>query len=163
MEKYGQISITIGALGIVIVLIGLFPGIVGLEATAGVGVLQILVILLGFTILFTSAYVFVKQTFYPGLPTTLAQDIGLRLTLTGLVIAAAAGLADVLGFGSHPSTATSRPLMGRLQALAFISNILIASAGVLIFALFGPQDTDQPAADDEAPAIPPGDDTPTLQ
>ncbi len=148
MEKYGQISITIGALGIVTILIGLFPGIVGLEAAAGVGVLQVLVILLGFTILFTSAYVFVKQNFYPGLPTTLAQDIGLRLTLTGLLIAAAAGLADVLGFGSHPSTATSRPLMGRLQALAFIGNILVASAGVLIFALFGPHPSDSDSGGD---------------
>ena len=43
MEKYGQISITIGALGVVITLIGLFPGIVGLEASEGVGVLQVLV------------------------------------------------------------------------------------------------------------------------
>ncbi|MBI5958355.1 MAG: hypothetical protein HY866_06465 [Chloroflexi bacterium] len=138
MEKYGQISITIGTLGIVIALMGVFPGIVGLEATEGIGVLQVLVMLAGFSILFSSAYVFVKQTFYPGLPTTLSQDIGLRLTLTGLLIAAAAGLADVLGFGSHPSTAASRPLLGRLQVMGFIGSLLLASAGVMIFALFGP-------------------------
>ena len=76
MEKYSQISITLGALGIVIALIGLFPGIVGLETVEGVGVLQVLVILLGFTILFTGAYLFARQVFYPGMPTTLAQDIG---------------------------------------------------------------------------------------
>lgn len=138
MEKYAQISITIGALGVVIALIGLFPGIIGLETVEGVGVLQVLVILLGFSVLFTGAYLFVKQTFYPGLPTTLAQDIGIRLTLTGLLIAGAAGLADVLGFGSHGLTEDTRPLLGHLQSIALVSGFLIASSGVLIFAMFGP-------------------------
>jgi hypothetical protein len=138
MQRYSEISITVGALGIVITLIGLFPGIVGLEAAAGVGVLQVLVILLGFSILFASAFFFVKKAFYDGQPATLAQEIGVRLTLTGLLIAGAAGLADVLGFGSHPSTPSTRPFLGRLQAIVFIGGILLASSGVLVYALFGP-------------------------
>jgi len=123
MGRYSEISITVGALGIVITLIGLFPGIVGLEAAAGVGVLQVLVILLGFSILFSSAFFFAKKAFYDGQPATLAQEIGIRLTLTGLLIAGAAGLADVLGFGSHPSTPDSRPFLGRLQAIVFTGGI----------------------------------------
>lgn len=164
MEKYGQISITIGALGIVIVLIGLFPGITGVKTTPGIGVLQVLIILLGFCILFTGAYLFVKKAFYSGMPTTLAQDIGIRLTLTGLVIAGAAGLADVLGFGSHPSTPTSRPLMGRLQTLAFIGNILVASSGVVIYALFGPhpQNSDHSDTSSETPPVSPDGDQPPV-
>ena len=146
MERYTQTSITIGALGIVITLIGLFPGIIGLETVGGVGVLQVLVILLGFSIIFIGAYLFVKQTFYPGLPTTLAQDIGVRLTLTGLLIAAAAGLADVLGFGSHGAADNTRPLLGRLQAIGFIGGFLIASLGVGLFTLFGPS----PQSEDDA-------------
>jgi hypothetical protein len=142
MEKYSQISITIGTLGVMIVLIGLFPGITGLRTTSGVGVLQVLVILLGFSVLFTGAYLFAKQTFFPHLPNTLGQDIGIRLTLTGLLIAAAAGLADVLGFGSHPSTPTSPPLLGRLQAIGFVAGILLASSGVVVYVLFGPSPPD---------------------
>ncbi|MBN2304485.1 MAG: hypothetical protein JXQ72_08420 [Anaerolineae bacterium] len=138
MKRYGQISITIGALGVVITLTGLYPGIVGLETVEGVGVLQVLGILLGFSLLFFAAYIFAKQTFYAGVPRTLAQDIGLRLTLTGLLIGAAGGLADVLGFGSHAPTETVRPLLGRLQAIVLVGGILIASSGVLIYALFGP-------------------------
>lgn len=150
MERHTQFSIILGALGMVIALIGLFPGIVGLETVEGVGVLQVLVILTGFTVLFIAAYVFVKQTFYPGLPTTLAQDIGVRLTMTGLLVAAAAGLADVLGFGTHGPVIEGRPLMGRLQAIGFIGGFLIASAGVVIFAWFGPS---QPETDDhDAPS-----------
>ena len=149
MERYGEICITIGTLGIVITLIGLFPGIIGLETTAGIGVLQVLVILAGFSVLFTGAFLFAKQAFYAGMESTLAQDIGLRLTLTGLLIAAAAGLADVLGFGSHPSSSSTRPLLGHLQAVGFISGILIASSGVLIYALFGPQGSDSETPDQD--------------
>jgi hypothetical protein len=146
MERYSQVSITIGTLGVVITLIGLFPGIAGLEAASGVGVLQVLVILLGFSLLFTGAYIFAKQRFFPGLPSTLAQDIGVRLTMTGLLFSAAAGLADVLGFGSHAPTKTQRPLLGNWQAVAFIAGFLIASAGIVIFVLFGPE---QPESDSE--------------
>lgn len=138
MEKYGQISITIGALGIMLTLIGLFPGIVGLEVTQGIGVLQVLVILLGFAVLFAAAHLYVKITYYAGQPSTLAQSIGLRLTLTGLLVAAAAGLADVLGFGTHTSTTNTRPFLGAWQAVGFVGGILIASAGVLVYAAFGP-------------------------
>jgi hypothetical protein len=154
MEKYSQISITLGALGIVITLVGLFPGIVGLETVEGVGVLQVLVILLGFSVLFTGAYLFARRVFYPGRPNTLAQDIGTRLTMTGLLIAAAAGLADVLGFGSHGSSEGTRPLLGRLQAIVFVGGILLASSGVIIFAVFGPSQEKRTDSDGE-------DDTPT--
>lgn len=150
MGKYGELSITIGALGVVITLIGLFPGLVGLEAASGVGVLQVLVILLGFGILFTGAYMFAKTAFYAGLPNSLAQDIGIRLTLTGLLVAGAAGLADVLGFGSHPPTPERRPLLGHLQAAVFIGGILLAALGVVIFALFGPAEDDSDADSSEA-------------
>ncbi|NLX10053.1 MAG: hypothetical protein GXY36_10390 [Chloroflexi bacterium] len=156
MEKYAQISITVGALGVVITLIGLFPGIIGLETVRGVGVLQVLVILAGFSLLFLSAYVFMKWSFYAGLHNTLAQDIGLRLTLTGLLIAAAGGLADVLGFGSHPSTPTTRPLLGHWQAATFVGGFLIASSGVIIYALFGPpRDSDESGDEDEGDLFPP--------
>jgi hypothetical protein len=138
MERYSEVSISIGAFGVVIALIGLFPGIIGLETAEGVGVLQVLVILLGFSVLFISAYLFAKKAFYAGQPATLAQDIGIRLTMTGLLIAGAAGMADVLGFGSHPSTPDTRPMLGRLQAAVFIGGILLASSGVAIYALFGP-------------------------
>ncbi len=158
MEKYAQISITLGSLGIVIALIGLFPGIIGLETVEGVGVLQVLVILLGFTVLFIGAYLFARQVFYPGMPTTLAQDIGIRLTMTGLLIAAAAGLADVLGFGSHGLTQDERPLLGRLQALAFVGGILLASSGVILFAMLGPaQSPDDDSDSDSSLPTPPSD------
>ena len=67
------------------------------------------------------------------------------MTLTGLLIAAAAGLADVLGFGSHTAATAPRPLLGHLQAWGFVGGITLASLGVVIYALMGPQ----PPSDDE--------------
>ncbi|NDJ78474.1 MAG: hypothetical protein GYB65_19670 [Chloroflexi bacterium] len=153
MERYTQFTITLGALGVVIALIGLFPGIIGLETTEGVGVLQVLVLLAGFSVLFLAAYIFVKRSFYAGLRNTLAQDIGIRLTMTGLLAAAAAGLADVLGFGSHPGPDDARPMLGRLQAIALVSSILVASLGVVIYAIFGPEDSASETDDSDNPAI----------
>ena len=158
MERYSETSITVSALGVVVTLIGLFPAIIGLESVPGIGVLQVIVILAGFGLLFLGAYIFVHQAFYRGTHRTLAQDIGIRLTLTGLVIAAAAGLADVLGFGSHPPTPETRPLLGTLQALVFVGGFLVSSSGVVIYALFGPRaepedesGEEQPEAADEQP------------
>jgi hypothetical protein len=72
--------------------------------------------------------------------------------MTGLLIAAAAGLADVLGFGSHGAAENTRPLLGRLQAIVFVGGILLASLGVIIFAVFGPaQDEDDDPGDDDSP------------
>ncbi|HML20382.1 MAG TPA: hypothetical protein PKD09_01960 [Aggregatilinea sp.] len=155
MERHVEVSITVGALGVIITLMGLFPGIAGLEVTPGIGVLQVLVILLGFSLMCIAAYVFARQAFFAGLPTTLGQDIGVRLTLTGLLFAAAAGLADVLGFGSHMPTATTRPLLGTWQAIAFIGGFLIASSGIVLYTLMGPSRSDDDDSDDNNSPRPP--------
>src|SRR5688572_30421532 len=138
MAKLSQAGIAIALLGGMISLIGLFPTIIGLEQASGIGVFQILVILAGFSILIMGAFIFVQSTYYPGIKHNLAQQIGLRLSMTGLVIAVAAGLADVLGFGSHPvGIEGQRPLLGTIQAFGLIGGFIIASIGVLIFALMG--------------------------
>jgi hypothetical protein len=138
MSKLSQVGIAITVLGGVITLIGLFPGVIGLEQSPGVGILQILVILAGFSILIIGAFMFVQNEYYPGVKHNLAQQIGLRLSMTGLVIAAASGLADVLGFGSHPpGLEGQRPFLGIYQATGLIGGFVIASIGVVIFVLMG--------------------------
>ena len=146
MGKLSQVGIAVAVLGGVITLIGLFPSITGFEPLQGIGILQILVILTGFSTLITGTFIFVQTTYYPGVRHNLAQQIGVRLSMTGLVIATASGLADVLGFGTHPPSAEQRPFLGTLQAAGLIGGFLIASAGVLIFAMLG--DSDPP--DDSA-------------
>jgi hypothetical protein len=146
MAKLAQIGIAIAVLGGVITLIGLFPEVTGLAASPGIGIIQIIVILIGFSILIFGAYIFVQATYYPGIPHNLAQQIALRLSMTGLLIASASGLADVLGYGSHPPGPDQRPFLGTWQAIGLIGGFVIASIGIIIFALMGP-----PGPPDDSP------------
>jgi hypothetical protein len=139
LERLAQIGILIGTLGLMLTLIGLFPSITGVEPKQGVGVLQILLILIGLSLVIIGALIFVKSIFYPFKKLNLAQEIAVRLSLTGLLVTAAGGLADVLGFGSHPPNGEENlPLLGNWQAVTMIMGFLVASFGVMIFALMGP-------------------------
>ncbi|GIK63479.1 MAG: hypothetical protein BroJett018_12730 [Chloroflexota bacterium] len=147
-ERVGQLAILIGTLGLMLVLIGLFPTITGLEPKSGIGVLQILVACIGLTLLIIGALLFSKITFYPHQPTNLAQQIGVRLSLTGLLMTGAAGLADVLGFGSHAPDSANQivPVLGKWQAFGMIVGFMVASLGVIVFTWMGPSSTDDPAS-----------------
>jgi hypothetical protein len=144
MQRVAQFGIALGALGAVLTFMGLFPGVTGLRPTAGIGIMQIFSILTGFMLLILGALIYVKFTFYTFKPANLAQQIGIRLALTGLLFAAMAGMSDVLGFGSHPIESQSGILFGVLQAFGIIGSFLIASIGVLVYAVTGSPDGDEP-------------------
>jgi uncharacterized membrane protein len=118
-------------------LMGLFPGITGIRPTTTIGIIQIFTILAGFGLMIIGALVYVKFMFYAAHEASLAQQVGVRLALTGLVFAAICGLADVLGFGSNLREQNSDFLLGPLQAFGVIGSFLVASAGVLIYAITG--------------------------
>lgn len=132
-----QFGIAIAALGIVLTLMGLFPGVTGIQPAAGVGVVQFLLILIGFTLLDFGALIYVKFTFYVGQTANLTQQIGVRLALTGLVLAGLIGMADFLGFGSHARTATTDVYFGQFQALGLIGSLMVSALGVMIYAVMG--------------------------
>jgi hypothetical protein len=146
MVRVGQFGIVLGALGAVLAFMGLFPGVTGVEPTLGIGVVQIVLILTGFSLLIAGAFIYAKYTFYVQKHSNLAQQIGLRLSMTGLLFAGMTGAADILGFGSNPRTETSDIFFGPWQAVGLIGGFLIAALGVLIYALTGnvdDGDTDQ--------------------
>jgi hypothetical protein len=133
-----QIGIALSTLGAVLAFMGMFPGVTGLDATAGIGVLQIVVILTGFTLLIGGALLYVQGAFYPGIKHNLAQQIAVRLSATGLLFSAIASLGDLLGFGSHPPGITDGPFLGYWQAAGLIGGFLVASLGVVLFVVLGP-------------------------
>jgi hypothetical protein len=135
MPRIAQLGIALGALGTVLTFMGLFPGVTGLSPAKGIGIVQIVTMLIGFTLLITGALIYVKFTFYVGHSANLAQQIGIRLALTGLLFAAMSGMADIVGFGSHGSATHSEPLFGMLQAIGIIGSFIIAALGVLIYAV----------------------------
>lgn len=146
MPRVAQFGIALGVLGIVLTLMGLFPGVTGLEPTRGIGITQISAILTGFLLLILGALIYVKFTFYVRRAANLAQQIGVRLAMTGLLFAAMSGYADILGFGSHERTAISDIFLGNLQAIGIIGSFAMASIGVLIYAVSGDLSSDNGTA-----------------
>jgi hypothetical protein len=138
-----QVGIIVSTLGAVLALMGMFPGVTGLDATAGIGVLQIVLILVGFGLLISGALLYVQGAFYPGVKHNLAQQIAVRLSASGLLFCAIAGMGDLLGFGSHPPILTDGPFLGYWQAVGLIGGFVVSSFGVVLFALAGPPFEDE--------------------
>jgi hypothetical protein len=132
-----QIGIALGALGIVISFMGLFPGITGISTGSGIGSVQFAAILAGFALLALGGFIYAKFTLYPGRPSTFAQQIGIRLMLTGIVLAGMMGFADVLGFGSHPPGEESEPFFGTVQAALVLLCLVMSLTGILVYAVSG--------------------------
>lgn len=132
-----QIGIALSALGVVLAFMGLFPGITGIVTGAGIGIFQFSSIMVGFGLLNLGALIYVKFTIYASQASTMAQQIGIRLSLTGLVLAGMAGFADVLGFGSHSVAQATDTFFGSVQALLVIACFLISAVGVLVYAVSG--------------------------
>lgn len=133
MSRLAQLGVLIVVLGGVVMFLGLFPSAVDAEGTAGIGVAQILAALAGLSFIVLGAYLVVYALFHRGRPRTLLGDIAIRMGLTGMVLAAAATLADVMGFGSH--TGAQGPLFGWMQAAGLLAGFGIAALGVLIYGL----------------------------
>lgn len=139
-QQLVQFGILVGTLGVVLCLIALYPGITGLEPKPGIGILQVMIVLGGMLLIMSGALLFVKVGFYFKLPSTLAQRIAVRLSLTGILFSAASGLADVLGYGSNPTAGVeSFPILGSYQTGGMVIGFLIATLGVLLFGVRGPK------------------------
>ena len=134
MNRLAQASVLTAVIGSVVMFIGLFPDAMGIDNTPGIGLAQVVTTLTGLILLTTSAYVFTYAMVHRGREVTLSQDIGVRMGLSGLTFAIAAGLADVLGFGSH-SLYGGGVSVGQLQATGMVIGFLIAALGVLIYGM----------------------------
>lgn len=137
MIGIAQFGIVLAAFGVVLALMGLFPGVTGIQLAFGVGIVQFVSILLGFALLDLGALIYIKFSFYVGRPANLGQQIGVRLMLTGLVLAGLTGMADFLGFGSHLRSPGTDIFFGQLQALGLLGSLLISALGVMIYAVIG--------------------------
>lgn len=141
MVRIGQVGVLLGTAGIMLALTGLFPGLAGQPAMRGIGALQIVTVLVGLSLLIFGALLYVKATFYPRTRANFAQQIAVRLSLTALLLAAMAAVADVLGFGSNVRALYAEDIyFGPLQAAGLIGGFVAAAAGVLLYALGGIQD-----------------------
>lgn len=131
MGRLSQFGVFFMVLGGVVLFLGLFPGAVDLDSTPGIGIAQMVGMMGGLILLVVGAYVVAHGLMPPRPGRSLLRDIGIRLGLTGMVFAAAATLADSMGFGSH--SGSGGPLFGWLQTTGMLLGFLMAAAGVLIY------------------------------
>ena len=137
MWRFAQVGIALGSMGVMLCLMGLFPGVTGAAITVGIGLIQVTMVLLGYALLILGALVYLKFTFYLDIPSTLAQQIGTRLALTGILFAALSGLADILGFGTHIRNDVGDIFFGQLQMVGILASFALSSLGVLVYVLAG--------------------------
>lgn len=133
MTRFAQLGVFFAVLGGVVLFLGMFPQSIDANLSPDIGPVQLLIMLVGLALLVFGAYLFAFATIHRGNPRTLQRDVGVRMGLTGVVFAAAATMADVLGFGSHlPSDGA---FFGWLQATGLLVGFGFAALGVLVYVL----------------------------
>ncbi len=100
--------------GFLLVVLGAKPEFFGMDRSPVIGFIQTSAFLVGLGVIGCSGY-FCLMSFWPKGYTTITADFGLRLVATGWLIALFSGMADVIGFGSHPMTGLV--FFGKLQAM----------------------------------------------
>jgi len=128
-----QFGLGLAIFGFFVFTLGTDPGLYGLDRSPVVGFVQIAVLLVGLGMICFGGTV-ALNVLWEGLEKSIAADIGYRLVSTGFVFAAAAGMADVFGFGSQPFPAI--PYFGPWQAAGVMTGEVIIILG---FALMIPR------------------------
>jgi hypothetical protein len=126
-----RLGVAVVGAGFVLFVVGVFPELIGLDFTPGVGVVQIFTLLLGISVMTLGAYVYMYATRHRALPRRLREDIGVRLMATGVVVAITTGLADVIGIGTH--FGQQRPYFGPVQAWGVALGVFFVIAGIALY------------------------------
>lgn len=128
-----RLGLTATIIGFIVFLLGVDPGLFGLDRSPVTGFVQIAVFLIGLAVICLGGYVSLN-TLWNGRQKSIAADIGFRLVSTGYVIAVAAGMADMFGFGNHPFPKI--PYFGPWQAVGVMFAEIIIAVGFFLLIPF---------------------------
>jgi len=120
-----RIGLVLTILGFILYLLGVDPGIFGLDRSPVTGFVQIATFLVGLAMMCVGGYLGLNAL-WNGRQKTIAADIGLRLVATGYVVAVASGMADIFGFGNQPLPLI--PYFGPWQAVG----VMIGEATIVL-------------------------------
>lgn len=104
-----------------------------IDNTPGFGMIQMMVFLIGLTLLTLAGFLQISTLRQTDTPRSLQADIGIRLGATGLVFAYISGLSDLLGIGTHIEPNFPRPSVGWLQLIGLGLAIVLITLGMVLF------------------------------
>lgn len=120
-------------LGLALVAVAIILELQSLVLTPGFGVVQTLLFLLGVTLLTIAGYLYLSIRRPADVPRSLQADIGVRLSLTGLVLCYVCGFADLIRIGTHVQPEFDRPYIGPLQLGGLAIGLIIILAGMALY------------------------------
>ena len=106
---------------------------IGLDLTPGFGLIQMVALLMGLTLITIAIYMHLIERRSKDAPKSLQADIGIRLSATGLVLTYVVGLSDTIGIGTHVNPNFGRPFVGPLQIGGLILGILMVILGIILY------------------------------
>jgi hypothetical protein len=127
-------GLLLAVVGLALFILGAEPGVFGLDRSPVIGFVQIAVFLVGLGIICLGGYISLSEL-WNGETKSIPSDIGQRLVATGYVIAVAAGMADLFGFGSQEWPVV--PKFGYWQAIGVMIGQAVIGIGFLLLIPFG--------------------------
>jgi hypothetical protein len=131
--RSSELQIALFLLGLVLIAVSIWADVLGIDITPGFGVFQVLGSLFGITFLTTAGYLFLADSADTKRERALLADVGIRMGLTGLLTCYVAGLADLLGVGTHQGVRFERPFFGPLQIGGLLLGLLLVLVGLVLF------------------------------
>lgn len=129
-----RLGVIIMLAGFLFFLLGAKPGWFGFDRSPDyIGFVQIVIFVFGLIILCVGGIISI-ESLWVGRRKTILADIGTRFVITGVVVAAASGMADLLGMGTRPLPNT--PFFGYWQARGMIFGQIIIIIGFLLMIPF---------------------------
>lgn len=126
-------SVILFVLGLLSCGLALGAEVLGLDLTPGFGMVQMLQMLVGLTLLTIAGFLRIHSMRAANAPRSLQADIGIRLGATGLVFAYTLGWADLIGIGTHVGPDFERPFVGPLQLGGLILGVGMITVGIVLY------------------------------
>lgn len=134
LSRLARFAVAFIVAGFFIFVIGVFPDIIRLNLTPGIGVTQILVFLAGIGLMSFGGYLYTYATRQRARQRRLRHEVGVRLVATGYVLCVVSAIADLIGIGSH-NLPDGTPYFGLWQSGGVLLGVLIIVFGLFLYAM----------------------------
>lgn len=126
------VTLVLTIVGLVLIALPLIFNLIGLDFTPGFGLIQMITLVFGLTLLTLAGFLYLQQI-RGEQPRSLQADIGIRLGATGLVFAYVTGFSDLVGIGTHIQPEFVRPFFGPLQLIGLGVSVLTILTGMWLY------------------------------